>query len=114
MKDEELPDFVSRFFSLAAVHLISSNSSPTSKIDQVLAITLIKNEKMDESTLNNGKLLIINLVESSSKEEKIQDRIKEKKSKLDELQDLMDKKPQRDMYGIATQKRMQPKNTDGK
>lgn len=51
-----LPNFVSRFRFVAANHLYHDRYASSSQIGQVLAIMLLNNSKLEESTLNNYKL----------------------------------------------------------
>ena len=63
-RGEDLNSFVSRFQGLAAEHLMHAGATSSSQIGEVLAITLLNNAALDESTLTNAKLRLISLAES--------------------------------------------------
>lgn len=65
--DEEISVFISRFLSAAAENLEHSNSSPSSNIGQVLAITLLKPPNLDESTIAQCNLSLISLADIRAK-----------------------------------------------
>jgi len=68
-KNEDLRLFVSRFRGLAAKHLMSANASSSSQIGEVLAITLLNNANLEDGTLTNAKVALINLAEARAKDE---------------------------------------------
>jgi len=68
-KNEDLRIFVSRFRGLAAKHLMSANASSSSQIGEVLAITLLNNANLEDGTLTNAKVALINLAEARAKDE---------------------------------------------
>ncbi len=61
---ESLSSFVTRFTGLASEQLMQVGSSPTVKIGQVLAITLLNNANLGDSTLSSAKIQLIKAAQS--------------------------------------------------
>ena len=59
LKNEDVRTFISRFQGLAAEHLMHAGETSSSGIGEVLAITLLNNADLEESTLTNEKLQLI-------------------------------------------------------
>lgn len=59
--NERLPLFVSRFHGLASEHLMIADESPSSTVGEVLAITLLNNANLPQSTLINAKSELIKM-----------------------------------------------------
>lgn len=68
-KGESLSSFVSRFSGLASEHLMHADTSPNSKIGEVLAITLITNANLGETTHQSAKIQLINAAKAREPEE---------------------------------------------
>ncbi len=49
---------------LASEHLMQAGSSPTSKVGEVLAITMLNNANLGDTTLSNAKIQLINAAQS--------------------------------------------------
>ena len=65
---EKLSSFVLWFRGLAAKHLLHANTSSSSQIGEVLAITLLNNANLEDGTLTNAKLQLIAHAEARNKE----------------------------------------------
>ena len=59
-KGETLTSYTSRFSGLASEHLMHADTSPNSKIGEVLAITLLTNANLGETTHQSAKIQLIN------------------------------------------------------
>ncbi len=68
-KNESLSSFVSRFSGLASEHLMHADASPNSKIGEVLAITLITNANLGETTHQSAKIQLISAAKARMPEE---------------------------------------------
>ncbi len=55
-KNESLSSFVSRFSGLASDHLIHAGTSPNSKVGEVLAIALLGNANLHDTTHQSAKI----------------------------------------------------------
>lgn len=65
-KNKKMSVFVTRFWEIAADHLQNAHASSSSKISKVLAIAMMNNASLDESTLTYLKLQPISLAENQS------------------------------------------------
>ena len=92
-KSEDLSVFVSTFRGLAAEHIMHFKVTSSKQIAEVLAITLLNNSNLKESTLINAKLQLIALAENRAKDQNrhFQDTVQVRKSFLEEIQDLKEK-----------------------
>lgn len=68
-RGESLSSFVSRFHGLASEHLMISNATASSQVGEVLAITLLNNARLPDSTLTNAKLELISRGEVRARSE---------------------------------------------
>ncbi len=57
---ESLSSFVTRFTGLASEHITQAGSSPKSKVGEVLAITMLNNANLWDTTLSSAKIQLIN------------------------------------------------------
>ena len=74
-KTETLNQFVSRFRGLAEKHMIHVVQSQNSQIGEVLAITLLNNADLPESTLTNDKLQLKGLLKPMEEASRLSFRI---------------------------------------
>lgn len=63
--NEKVTLFVSRFWRLAAEHLMLVYDSPSSQVGEVVAITLLSNSILPEAALTNANLELITRSENS-------------------------------------------------
>lgn len=68
-KNSELYFLVSRFQGLAAEHLMHANSSSSSQVGDVLAITLLNNSSLEECFWTQANRNIIQLAEQHARKE---------------------------------------------
>jgi hypothetical protein len=61
---EDLNQFTSRFWGLAADHLMHANASSTSQTAEILAILLLTNSLLPDDTLTAAKLELISSAKS--------------------------------------------------
>jgi hypothetical protein len=64
MAKEDLKQFTSRFWGLAADHLMHANASSSSQTAEILAILLLNNSLLPDDTLTAAKLELIRIEES--------------------------------------------------
>ncbi len=57
---QSLSSLVTRSTGLASEHLIQAGSSPTSTVGEVLAITMLNNANLGDTTLSSAKIQLIN------------------------------------------------------
>ncbi len=69
-KNKSLTQFVSRFHGLASQHLIHAGLSSSSQVGEFLAITLLGNANLGETTHQGAKIQLINAAESRIEKEK--------------------------------------------
>ena len=68
---EELNRFLSRYRGLAAEHVLGAGETSSSQVGEVLAITLLNNACIPETTPTNAKLQLIRLAEDRTEEEDV-------------------------------------------
>ena len=68
--NEYLNIFVDRFRGVASQDLMHAGASTSSRIGEVLAITMLNNAKLEEGTLTNAKMQLVALAESRLIDEK--------------------------------------------
>ncbi len=61
---ESLSSFVNRFTGLASEHLVQAGSPPTSKVCELLAITMLNNANVGDTTLSSARIQLINAAQS--------------------------------------------------
>ena len=91
---ERLSMFASRFRGLAGKLLRHIQSSSTSQAGEVLAITLLHNAKLDDVTLTNAKIQLVNL----AKEREMNEGNLEKSVTVEQLKDLFHESKTLELY----------------
>jgi hypothetical protein len=61
---EDINEFISRFWGLAADHMIHANASTSSQTAEILDIILLNNSLLPDDTLTAAKLQLIRIAES--------------------------------------------------
>ena len=79
---------------MAGKHLRHIQSSSTSQAGEVLAITLLHNAKLDDVTLTNAKIQLVNL----AKEREMNEGNLEKSVTVEQLKDLFHESKTLELY----------------